>query len=61
MVIEGDLAWDVEHSIQCTNDVLWNCAPETCIISLTSITPINSIKKKTETKIERKKENHGKE
>ena len=44
--MEGDLTWDGEHTIQCTDDVLWNCAPETCIILLTSVTPINSIKKK---------------
>ena len=31
---------------QCTDDVLWNCAPEICIIPLTSVTPINSIKRK---------------
>ena len=25
-----------EHKIQCTGDVLWNCAPETCMILLVS-------------------------
>ena len=34
-----------EHTIQCTDDVLWKCAPESCLILLTSVTPINSIKK----------------
>ena len=45
MVTEGDLTWGGEHTIQCTDDVLWNCASETCKILLTSVTPINSIKK----------------
>ena len=34
-----------EHTMQGTDDVLWNCAPETCVILLTSATWINSIKK----------------
>ena len=42
--MDGDLTWGGEHTIQCTDDVLWNCAPETCVILLTSVTPINSIK-----------------
>ena len=46
MVMEGDLTCDGEHTVECTDDVLWNCAPETCIISLTVVTSINSIKKK---------------
>ena len=38
--MDGDLTWGGEHTVQCTDDVLWNCAPETCLIlSL----PINSI------------------
>ena len=45
MVMDGDLTW-VMDTVQCTDDVLWNCAPETCIILLASITPIHSIKKK---------------
>ena len=44
--MEGDLTWDGDHSIQCKDDVFWNCVPETSIISLTSVTPINSIKRK---------------
>ena len=44
MMMDGDLTWSGEHTIQCTDDVLWNCVPETCIILLTSVTPINSIK-----------------
>ena len=31
---------------QCTDDVLWIRAPETWLILLNSVTPINSIKKK---------------
>ena len=42
----GDLTWGGEHTIQCTDDVLWNCAPETCVILLTSVTPIHAIKGK---------------
>ena len=44
--MEGDLTWDGDHSIQCKDAVFWNCAPETSIISLTSVTPINSIKRR---------------
>ena len=46
MVMERDVTWGGEHTIQCKGDVLWNCAPETCIIFLTSVTPINSMKRK---------------
>ena len=45
MVMEGDLTWGGEHTVQCADDVLWNSAPETCVILLRSVTPINSIKK----------------
>ena len=44
--MEGNLTSGGEHTIQCTEDVLKNCAPETCIILLMSVTSINSIKKK---------------
>ena len=50
MVRDRDLTWGGEHTIQCTDDVLQNCAPETCIILLTSVTPINSIKRKMKKK-----------
>ena len=30
--------WGGKHTIQCA-DVWWNCAPKTCIILLTSVTP----------------------
>ena len=46
MVMEGDLTCDGEHTVECTDDVLWNCAPETCIILLISVTPINFMKRK---------------
>lgn len=45
--INGDLTWGGEHTIQCTDDVLWNCAPETCTLLLTSVTSMNSTKKQT--------------
>ena len=46
MVLEGDLTWNGEHAMQYTDDIPQNCAPETCIISLVNVTPINSIKKR---------------
>ena len=42
--MEGDLPWGGEPTIQCTDDVLQKCTPETYIILLTNVTPINSIK-----------------
>ena len=30
--------WGGEHTIQCTDDVLWNCVPETSIILIISTT-----------------------
>ena len=36
-----------EHTTSCIGDVLRNCAPESCIILLTSVTPINPIKMTT--------------
>ena len=47
MMMEGDSAGAGEHTVQCTDDVFWSCAPETCtflLILLTKVTPINSIK-----------------
>ena len=44
MVMEGDLTWGGEHTIQYATDVLQNYTPETYIILLTNVTPINSIK-----------------
>ena len=46
MVIEGDLTSGGEHTIQCTDDVSWNCAPEVCIVLLTSVIQIKPIKRK---------------
>ena len=43
--MEGDLTWGGEHTVQCTENVLQNCTPETYIISLINVTPINLIKK----------------
>ena len=45
MVINEDLTWGGEHITQYTDDVLWNCTPETNIILLTNVTPIYSRKK----------------
>ena len=47
-MINGDgkgLTWAGEHTIQYIEDVLWKYTPETCIILLTNVIPINSIKK----------------
>ena len=46
MVIPGGLTCSDEYVVQCTDDVLWKCAPETSIILLTSVTPVNPIKGK---------------
>ena len=46
MAMEGDLTWGGEHTVLCIDDELCNCAPETCVILLTSVTPIYSIKRK---------------
>ena len=48
--MEGDQTWGGEHTVQYTDDVLQNCAPETPIILLTNVTPINSIKIKNKNK-----------
>ena len=44
--MEGDLTWGGEHTVQCTDDMLWNSATETCIILLTSVTTKILIKKR---------------
>ena len=44
MMMEGDVTWGGDHTIQCTDGVLQNCTAETYIILLTQVTPINSIK-----------------
>ena len=52
MVMEGDLTWGGEHTVQYTDDVLQNCIPETYIILLTNATLINSVKKRDTFKFE---------
>ena len=44
MVTEGDQTLGGGHTIQYTDDMLQNCAPETYVTLLTNITPVNSIK-----------------
>ena len=44
MVMEGDLTWGGEHTIQYTNDVLQNFMPEIYIILLTNVTLVGSVK-----------------
>ena len=44
MVMEGDLTWGGEHTLQCTHDILYNCAPETYIMLFTNVTPIIQLK-----------------
>ena len=39
---DGDLTGGGKHTIQCTDDVF----VETCIILLTNVMPVNSIKRK---------------
>ena len=46
--MDRDLTGEGEHRVQCTGDVLWNSEPETCIILLTSVTIVNSIKRNKE-------------
>ena len=43
-MMEGDLTWFGEYTVQYIEDVLQNCTPETYIILLTNVTLINSIK-----------------
>ena len=42
--MEGDWTWGGEHTIQYTDDISQNYAPETYVILLTNVTPKNSIK-----------------
>ena len=44
--MEGDLTWGGEHTIQYTDDVLYNCIPGSYVILLTNVIPINSIANK---------------
>ena len=43
MVTEGDLTLGGKHTVQYSDDLLQSCTPETYIILLTNVTPINSI------------------
>ena len=43
LAMEGDLTQCGEHAIQYTDDVLWNCTPETYVTLLTNVTSIQSI------------------
>ena len=43
MVMEEDLTWGDEHTIQYTDDALYNCTPEIYKILLANVTPIHSI------------------
>ena len=45
MVMGGDLTRGSEHTTQCTEDMLWNRAPETWKM-LISVTPIHSMKRR---------------
>ena len=45
MEIEGDWTLGGEHTMQCANDVLESRTIEACLVSLTSVTPIDSIQK----------------
>ena len=44
MGTERDLIWGSERTMQCADDVLLTCTLETCMLLLTSVTLINSIK-----------------
>ena len=45
MLMEGDLTWGGEHTIQYTDDVSQNCTLEIYTVLLTNVTQIKSIKK----------------
>ena len=46
MVVEGELTWGIEHTIQYTDGVLEDWTPKTYLILLANVTLINSIKNK---------------
>ena len=55
MAMDGDLTWGGEHTMQSTDDVLQNCAPESYIFLLTSVTPNKfNEKKKRKKNLKRK-------
>ena len=45
METERDFAWGERHIILCADDVLLSCTLETCMVLLTNVAPINSIKR----------------
>ena len=45
MVMEGDLTWGGEHTIQYTDYVSWNCTSETYITLFFNVSSFNSINK----------------
>ena len=51
MVLDMALTGRDKHTVQFTDDVLQKCAPETCRILVTSVTPTNSKKGKKKYKI----------
>ena len=53
MMMEGDLTWGGEYTIQCIHDMLYNCAPESYIILLTSVS--QKKKKKNQCKGKKRK------
>ena len=45
MVMEGNVTWGGEHTIQYADDVLQNCTPETYKILLANVTPMIQVLK----------------
>ena len=43
--MDRDLTWGREYTVQYTDDVVQNFIPETYVILLTNVTPINSVNK----------------
>ena len=46
MLTKGDMTWGGKHTIQYTDDILFNCTSETYVTLLANVAPINSIKNK---------------
>ena len=46
MGMERDFAWGDGRTVQCTDDVLWSCTLEACMVLQTSVTPIKSIRRR---------------
>lgn len=46
MVTEGDLTSGGERATRHTDDVFWDCTPDTDVILLTSVAPINVTNKR---------------